>query len=179
MSQGATVYSLSVALADVDRAVYAQLDLRVARHASESAEYFVVRVLAYCLEYADGISFSQGIAAGDEPAVWVKDLTGRVLAWIEVGLPDAERLHRGSKLAERVAVYTHRDPVQLVAQLAGKTIHRAASIPIYALDRRFVSALAACIERRTALDLSVTERHLYVQCADESFATTIAEHRIP
>lgn len=178
MAQGATVHSLTVDLADVDRGVYERLELRVARHPSESADFLVARVLAYCLEYTDGIAFSQGIAAGDEPAVWVRDATGRVIAWIEVGLPDAERLHRGSKLAERAAVYTHRDVAQLLAQLAGKRIHRAEAIPVYALERRFVAGLAGLVERRTSLALSVTERQLYVEIAGRSLETTIVEHRI-
>jgi len=87
MALNATVYTLAVELADVDRGVYESLDLRMAKEPSESADYFLVRLLAYCLEYAEGISFTQGVAAGDEPAVWVHDLTGRLLAWIDVGLP--------------------------------------------------------------------------------------------
>jgi uncharacterized protein YaeQ len=178
MAQGATVYSVSIELADVDRGVYETLDLRVARQASESPEYLATRLLAYCLEYTEGIAFTQGIAAGDEPAIWVRDATGQLTAWIEVGLPDAERLHRGSKLAGRAAVYTHRDAAQLVAQLAGKRIHRAEAIPIYAFDRRFVAELAGLIERRTAIGLSVTERQLYVELGGRSLAGAIAEHRI-
>ncbi|NTU84736.1 MAG: YaeQ family protein, partial [Chloroflexales bacterium] len=138
----------------------------------------LARVLAYCLEYTAGIAFSQGIAAGDEPAIWAHDATGRVTAWIEVGLPDAARLHRGSKLADRAAVYTHRDVAQLRAQLAGKKIHRAEDIPIYALDRRFVAELAGLAERRTALALSVTERQLYAEIAGQSLSAAIVEHRI-
>lgn len=178
MAQGATVHTFTITLADMDRGVYERLELRVARHPSESAEFLLTRVLAYCLEYTDGIAFSQGIAAGDEPAVWVKDATGRVTAWIEVGLPDPERLHRGSKLADRAAIYTHRDVTQLLSQLAPARVHRAEDIPLYALDRRFVAALAGLIERRTELELSVTERHLYVEVAGRSLSTTIAEHRI-
>ena len=123
MALTATIYTLAIELSDVDRGVYESLDLRVAWQPSESAEFMTVRILAYCLEYSEGISLSQGVAAGDEPAIWVRDLTGKPLAWIEVGLPDAEKLHRGSRLAERVAVYTHRDPEQFLAQLAGKKIH--------------------------------------------------------
>jgi uncharacterized protein YaeQ len=178
MAQGATVHSFTVELADMDRGVYERLDLRLARHPSEAVDFLVARVLAYCLEYTDGIAFSQGIAAGDEPAIWVKDATGRVTAWIEVGLPDAERLHRGSKIAGRAAVYTHRDVTQLLAQLAGKKIHRAEAIPVYALERRFVGELADLIERRTTLALSVTERQLYAEIAGHNLASTIGEHRI-
>ena len=179
MALTATVYNINVELADIDRSVYETLDLRVAQQPSETIEYMATRVLAYCLEYCEGIELTQGVAAGDEPAVLVRDLTGRVTAWIEVGLPDAERLHRGSKLAGRVAVYTHREPRQLLSQLSGKKIHRSEEIPIYAFDKRFMDELCPLIEKRTRLSLSVTERQLYVDVAGHTFNSTLAEHQIP
>jgi uncharacterized protein YaeQ len=178
MALTATIYNLMIELADVDRGVYETLDLRMARQPSEATEYMLMRVLAYCLEYTEGVEFTQGVAAGDQPAVLVRDLTGKLTAWIEVGLPDAERLHRGSKLAGRAAVYTHRDVEQLLGQLAGKKIYRAEAIPIYALDRRFVDALAGLIERRTTLSLSVTERQLYISVGERTFSSALVEHRI-
>jgi uncharacterized protein YaeQ len=178
MAQGATVYSLTIDLADMDRGLYEVLELRVARHPSESMEFLVARVLAYCLEYTEGIAFTQGISAGDEPAILVRDATGQVTAWVEVGLPDAERLHRGSKLSGRAVVYTHRDAVQLQTQLAGKKIFRAEEIPIYALDRRFVGGLAERIERRSALSISVTEGQIFVGVGEWSISSTVVEHRI-
>jgi uncharacterized protein YaeQ len=115
MATGATIHTFDVQLADVDRGVYDELGLRVARHPSETDAYMVTRVLAYCLEFEEGIAFSEGLSSTEEPAVVVRDLTGALLAWIEVGAPDAARLHHGSKLAERVAVYTHRDPAKVAA----------------------------------------------------------------
>ena len=114
MAAGATIYNFTVNLADVDRSVYEELTLRVARHPSETDAYMLTRVLAYCLEHEEGIDFTSGIASVDEPAILVKDLTGRVLAWIEVGAPDASRLHFGSKLADRTTLYTHRDPAKVI-----------------------------------------------------------------
>jgi len=178
MALNATIYNLTVELADIDRGVYETLDLRIARQPSEAAEYMLMRLVAYCLEYTEGIAFSQGVAAGDEPAVYVRDLTGQVKAWIEVGLPDAERLHRGSKLAGRAAVYTHRDVDQLLAQYAGKKIHNAADIPIYALHRRFVEEVARLIDRRSTLALSMTDRELYVTIGDRTLSSTLVEHHI-
>ncbi|MGH8445457.1 MAG: YaeQ family protein, partial [Solimonas sp.] len=107
MALTATLYNFTIQLADIDRGVYETFELRVARQPSETAEYMLARVLAYCLEYQEGIVLTEGVAAVDEPAVLVRDLTGRITAWIEIGAPDAERLHRGSKLAGRAAVYTH------------------------------------------------------------------------
>jgi uncharacterized protein YaeQ len=178
MALTATLYQFAVELSDVDRGVYATFDLRMARQPSESAEFMVVRLLAYCLEYADGIAFTQGVAAKDEPAVWIQDRTGKLLAWIEVGLPDAERLHRGSRAAARAAVYTHRDVEQLLKQLAGKKIFRSETIPVVALDRRFVEELAGLLDRRTSLAVTVTEGQLYVTVGSRTLHTSVVTHRI-
>src|ERR1041384_539819 len=102
MALTATLYTLDVQLADVDRGVYETFPLRLARHPSETLDYMLTRTLAFCLEYQDGIAFADGgVSAVDQPAVVVRDPTGRLTAWIEVGAPDAKRLHRGSKLAGR------------------------------------------------------------------------------
>src|SRR5687767_11708414 len=85
----ATLYNFDVELADSDRQVYESLALRVARHPSESEEYLVTRVLAYLLEFTEGIDFSAGISTPDEPAIAVRDLTGAIATWIEIGTPDA------------------------------------------------------------------------------------------
>src|SRR5689334_15960873 len=141
MALTATIYNFDIQLADVDRGVYETLALRVARHPSETEEYLLTRVLAYCLEYAEGIAFSKGLAEPDEPAIAVRDLTGALRVWIDVGAPDAARLHKASKASPRVAVYTHRDPAQIVRQLSGERIHRAESLELYGVDRDFLASL--------------------------------------
>lgn len=178
MALTSTIYNASVELSDIDRGVYESLELRLAMHPSESAEYLATRLLAYCLEYTEGIEFTSGLSNGDEPAVLVRDLTGRITSWIEVGAPDAERLHRASKLAGRVAVYAHRELRVLLGQLEGKKIHRASAIPIYTFGRGFIDALASRLERRVRLSLSVTERHLYLDLDGASLNTVIEEHRL-
>jgi Uncharacterized protein conserved in bacteria len=178
MAQTATVYSLRIDLADMDRGVFETLELRIARQPSETIEYMLVRILAYCLEYQDGITLTEGVAAGDEPAVLVRDLTGRISAWIEVGMPDASRLHRGIKLAGRAAVYTHRDVRKLLAHFSAAKIHKAETIPVYSIDRGFIDDIAAALERRSELSMSITDRELYLTLGDRSFTTTIVQHRI-
>lgn len=178
MALGSTIYNFAVQLADVDRNVYADFELRLARHPSETAAFMLARLLAYCLEYREGITLTDGIAAVDEPAVLVRDLTGQITAWIEVGAPDAQRLHRGSKLAGRSAVYTHRDPAPLLAQLAGEKIYRGTEIPLYSFDRPFMEGVATVLQRRSKLSLSIIERQLYLDVDGRSFTTAIAERRL-
>jgi uncharacterized protein YaeQ len=178
MALSATLYNLETELSDVDRGVYTSFSLRLARHPSETLEYLVTRFLAYCLEYTPGIALTEGVSAVDEPAVLVRDLTGRVTAWIEVGAPDAQRLHRGSKLAGRAAVYTHRSVAQVLGELNGKGIHRAPEIPVYDFGHGFIDGVAAALTRKSAATVSVTERQLYLDLDGRLFHTAIEEHRI-
>ena len=163
MALTATIYNIEIDLADTDRGVYETLALRVACHPSESEDNMLTRVLAYALEYAPGIEFSRGgLSDPDEPAIAVRDLTGRLQAWIDVGMPDAARLHRASKAAPRVAVYMHKDPAQALARLTGERIHRAETIALWVVDRALLAALVARLERRMTFSLTVTDRDLYI-----------------
>lgn len=177
MAAGATIHTFTVTLADVDRGVYEDLSLRVARHPSETDVYMLTRVLAYGLEFEEGIAFTEGISATDEPAIVIRDATGALTGWIEVGAPDAARLHEGSMKAGRVAVYTHRDPAKLVANWDGKRIHRGDQIPVISFDRGFLEAASTGIERRNVLSISVMERHVYLEVNGQTFASDI--HSVP
>jgi uncharacterized protein YaeQ len=135
-------------------------------------------VLAYCLEHAEGIEFSRGLAEPDEPALSVRDLAGNVRVWIEIGAPDAKRLHRATRAAPRVVVYTHKDPVQIVRQLEGSRIHRSESIELYAIEREFLAAVAPHLARRTAFALSVNEGHIYLTIDGVQLTTEVTRHAL-
>jgi uncharacterized protein YaeQ len=174
----ATIYNFDIQLSDVDRNIYETLALRVAQHPSETTEYLVTRVLAYCLEYAEGIAFGKGLAEPDEAAITVRDLTGSLRAWIEVGSPDADRLHKASKASPRVAVYTVKDAAQFVRQLVGNRIHRAESIEIYGIARSIVDGLVARLDRRTGFELAATDRHLYLTIRGETLDGMVERHTL-
>jgi uncharacterized protein YaeQ len=167
LALGATIHHFAVRLSDADRAVYETLELKAARHPSETAEALVARLLAYCLEFTEGIAFSRGLSEPDEPPVLVRDLTGALQAWIEVGVPDAARLHKAAKAAPRVAVYTAR-PDRLRQQLDGERIHRAEALELHAIDRGLLEGLTRRLERRMSFDLSVTGGHVFVSLGSET-----------
>lgn len=162
MALSATVFNFDVELSDIDRHIYESLSLRMARHPSESDEYFVARLLAYLLEFTPGLEFSRGVSEPDEPAIYLRDMTGALQTWIDIGTPDAARLHKASKAASRVAVYVHKDPAQYLRQLEGARIHNAEALELYTIDRPLIAALVARLERRLAFTLSVTEREMYL-----------------
>jgi uncharacterized protein YaeQ len=178
MALTSTVYTFDIALSDVDRGVYEQLNLKAACHPSETPEYFLTRVLAYCLEYREGIAFSKGLSEPDEPAVSIRDLTGALTAWIEIGSPDAARLHLASKACSRVAVYTHKDPRVLLRGYEGQKIHRSDRIEFYTMDRELLAQLTERLDRRMTMTVSVTERQLFIDVDGASVTGIVERHTI-
>lgn len=153
------LHRVEIELSDVDRGVYERLDVRTARHPSESPRFLATRLFAYALSYEEGIAFSKGgVSSTDEPPVSVRDVTGVLRAWIDVGSPSAARLHKATKLAERVALFTCAD----VAYLAREDIHRKGEIAVFSLDPAFIDAIGARIERHVRLEIVRNAGSLYV-----------------
>jgi uncharacterized protein YaeQ len=177
MALGATMYVFNVELADSDRGVYETLEIRAAQHPSETAEYLLTRVLAYCLEYTDGIAFSKGLSDTDEPTVFVRDLTGALQLWVDIGTPDAQRLHRASKAAPRVVIYCHKDAELLALRLAAEKIHRLEALELYAIDRAWLADWVKKLDRRMNFTLTVAERHLYLTVGEETLSCVVT--RLP
>jgi uncharacterized protein YaeQ len=169
----ATIYNFEVELADNDRGSYESLALRVAQHPSESPEYLIARVLAYLLEYREGIEFSRGVSDPEEPTISIRDLTGRITAWIDIGTPDSTRLHKATKVAERVVVYCHKEGTQWLKGLGAAGIHRAGALELYAIDRGFIAALVARLDRRMSFSVSITDRELYLSIGADNLTGTV------
>lgn len=172
------MYTFDVQLADTDRGVYEDYSLRVAQHPSETDAYMLTRLLAYGLEHAEGIAFGGTVSSTEEPAVLVRDLTGLITAWIEVGAPDADRLHYGSRLAERTVVYTHRDPAKVMAPWADKRIHRSSEIRVYSFDQGFIDSAVPLLDRRNTMTMTVTEGTLYLDLNGTTLTTGVHEHEL-
>jgi uncharacterized protein YaeQ len=161
------IHRFEIALADVDRGVYADLDVRVARHPSEDVPYLLTRVLAYALEHKEGLTFSKGLSEADEPALWLRHGDGRVLEWIEVGAPAAERLHRASKHAERVVVYCHRRPDMLQQRCAKERVHKGDQIRVVKVPTALLDALEPKLDRNNKWDLSRHEGLVTIVCGGD------------
>ena len=179
MALSSTVFVFDIDLADSDRGVYESLSLRVARHPSESDEFLVARVLAYRLEYREGIAFSRGgLSDTDDPPIAISDLTGAMQAWVDIGTPSADRLHRASKAAPRVAVYLHKDAPQWLAALSGAKIHRADALELHALDRALIEQLVASLDRRMSFTVSVSGGEVYVSLGDRTIHGQVRRIRV-
>jgi uncharacterized protein YaeQ len=175
----ATVYHVQIELSDVDRGVYESLDLRIARHPSESMAYLLTRTIAYALLHEEGIAFSKGgLSSADEVPLSIRDLQGNLRVWVEIGTPSAERLHKASKASPRVVVFTQHDPRLLLNQAGAGDIHKAEQIEIYALDPRFLEQLGAATDRNARWTLLRNDGVLYVTVGDKTFSSPLTKHAL-
>ena len=180
MALPATLRRFTIALADSDREVYDQLDWRVPQHPSESERYLVARLLARALEHADGVEFSKGgVSDDEEPAIIQRDLTGVLKAWIEVGAPSPDRLHKASKAAPRVVVYAWKNVAQLAADIAERKIHRAEELVIRALPPDLLDQVAATLDRNNTWELAVSGGTIYLTIGGASFEGAVEPIALP
>ncbi|HXS18106.1 MAG TPA: YaeQ family protein [Polyangiaceae bacterium] len=174
MAKTATVYRLTVELSDIDRGLYETLDFRVAQHPSEGLDRVVARILSYALLHEEYLEFGRGISDGDEPDLWSHDLTGRLLHWIDVGTPSADRIHAASKKASNVSIVCHKRPDALAREMAGRRVHNAEAITVLYLEPTFVERLANVLDRTSSWTIVYTDGELNVTVGSESFATSVA-----
>jgi uncharacterized protein YaeQ len=166
MALPSTLYRFDIDLSDVDRGVYAPHTLRLAQHPSETLDFLLTRLLAYLLEWEDGLEFGPGLCVSEAPALSRVEPGGRTRLWIDVGNPSPERIHKASKASDRVLIYTYKDPTLLRRSVEGQRVHRAADIEVVALERAFLDALAARLQRQNAWTVVRTEGVVYVTAGD-------------
>ena len=107
MALKATIFKAELQIADMDRNYYHDHTLTIARHPSETDERMMVRLLAFALHADEALAFGQGLSTDDEPDLWLKDLTGAIECWIDVGLPDEKLIRKACGRSRKVFVYPY------------------------------------------------------------------------
>lgn len=168
------IHRVIIDLSDIDRGCYLRLEATVARHPSETAERLVLRLLAYALCYEESLVFTKGISAGNEPDLWAKLPDGRVRQWVEVGLPDPERLRKTSRHAERVVLVAGGNGLQRWLSQHQPKLASITNLTILTLDPALVNRLAATLERVVEWSVTVTEGVLYLTRGGETLESPVA-----
>lgn len=173
MALTATMRRFAITLADSDRGIYEQLDWRVAQHPSENDRFLVARVLARALEHAEGMEFSKlGVSDDVEPAIVQKNLRGEWQAWIEVGAPTPDRLHKAMKLAPRVVVYAWKNVEALGEAITERAVHKREQLELKSLPADWLDAIAATLDRTNTWDLAVSGGQIYLTIKEALFEGT-------
>jgi uncharacterized protein YaeQ len=175
MALPSTIYKANIQLADIDRGCYETLQATVAQHPSETEERLVARLLAYAIFFEDDLTFTKGLCAADEPDLWVKGGDGRVQFWVEVGLPDSERLVKASRHAERVALLACGRALPSWQQQHLPKLASIANLTVIGIDQPFLAGLVERLERSVAWSITITEGVCYLTIGDETLETAIRE----
>lgn len=174
MALSATMRRFEIELADSDRGVYESFEVRAAQHPSETDRYLVARMLARCLEHGEGVELTRGLAVDDEPAIWQRDLRGDLQAWIEIGAPSPDRLHKASKTGARIAVYGWQR-VDELARAIEERVHRRDALELHELDVKSLDALAARLDRTNRWSVAISGGTVYVTAGTELVEVTVRD----
>lgn len=156
---------IQLTLSDTDRGVYQDLRLTVARHPSETGQRLAARVLAYALWYHERLAFGRGLSDVDEPALWQKSLDGRIEHWIDVGLPDADRVVAGSRRGERSSVLVYGNNRVWAGKIL-PAVEQQRNLSIAVLPQEPLDALASELPRNFDWSVMISDGVLYVSDAD-------------
>ncbi len=168
MAKSASIHRASVNLSNVDRNHYAQFSTTLARHPSETAERMVGRLIAYALSYEEGMTFGRGVSHVEEADVWVKTPDDRVSLWVEVGLPDPERLVKASRHSERVVLYAFGPTLRRWVDQNMDRLQQLENLSVYGLDFDFIKTLAQLTERNMDWVLTLMEGRIFLCTGDRT-----------
>ena len=177
MAIKATIYKASVSISDMDRQLYRDTALTIARHPSETDERMMVRLLAFVLnlpldERHGALELAKDLWDTDEPALWLKDLTGQIIHWIDVGQPDDKRLMKASGRSERVTVYGYSASTPIWWNAVANKITRAAHLAVWQIPAAQSQALAELAQRGMQLQVSVQDGTAWVSDGQRSVEIT-------
>ena len=177
MAIKATIYKANLQIADMDRNVYVDHAVTIARHPSETDERMMIRLLALTLNLpADtdhgGLELAKDLWEADEPALWRKDLTGELKQWIEVGQPDDKRLMKASSRADRVSVYSFSASTPIWWNGIATKITRASNISVWQIEAAQSQALGELAQRGMQLQISVQDGSAYIGDGQRSVEIT-------
>jgi uncharacterized protein YaeQ len=161
MAQKPTIYKANIALNDLDRNYFDSLELTIAQHPSENLERMMVRVLAYCLNAQDRLTFTAGISTPDEPDIQVMSLDDRMLAWIDVGEPSFDRIKKASRLAEKVKIYSFNTKSDIWWQKEQDKFSTL-NVEVYQFDWEQVKQLSTLVERTMTLSMTISEQSVFI-----------------
>ena len=173
MALPSTVFRVNIQLADIDRGVYESIQATVAQHPSETEERLIARLLAMAIFYEPGLMFTKGLSATDEPDLWVIGPDGRAQFWVEVGLPDADRIIKASRHSARVALLACGRTLSNWEQQHFARLERIANLMVVSIDQGFLATLVAQLQRSINWSITISGGILYLTVATDTYEAAL------
>ncbi|MFA7555450.1 MAG: YaeQ family protein [Spongiibacteraceae bacterium] len=169
MALKATIFKAAIQLADMDRNIYQDINITIARHPSETDERMMVRVLAFCLQLDEGLEFTKGLSSDDEPDLWLKNLSGETQLWIDLGQPDEKRIRKACNRARQVVIYSYGgNATKTWWQQNQAKLSRYDNLTVVSLDKEVTQSLAQLAQRNMVLQCTVQDGQIWLSSVDDA-----------
>ncbi|MGB8339466.1 MAG: YaeQ family protein [Burkholderiales bacterium] len=163
MALKSTIFGADVQISDMDRNYYANHALTLAQHPSETDERMMVRLLAFALHAHEHLAFGNGLSTDDEPDLWLKDLTGAIDTWIDVGMPDEKFVRRACGRAKQVFIYAYGGRVvDMWWQGVAAKLAKCDNLSVYDLSTQTTKALAQLAGRNMKLQCTIQDGEVWL-----------------
>lgn len=179
MAQPSTLYRFTIEISNVDRNQYETIEFRVAQHPSESGAYLLSRVLAFVLNFQEGLEFSpQGLGDPETPAIRQSLFNDTINLWIEIGSPNPKKLHKATKTAKLVKVYTYKDPKVLIGELKAQYVHKLETIEIFSIPNKFLEKTELHLARDNKWSIMVMDSIVTINGPGFSESGELTRHKL-
>ncbi len=173
------LYRFTIELSNIDRNLYETLDFRVSQHPSEIESYLLTRTLAYAISYEEGLEFSpQGLADPESPALHKLGRHNSIDLWIEIGNPSSRKLHKATKTAKKVSIYTYKNPEVLLNDIKSNAVHKADELEIFAFNEEFISTLEKNLNKTNRWSLVIQQNQISISIAEQTITTELKQFKI-
>jgi len=163
MALSATIFKASLQISDLDRNIYADHELTLARHPSETDERMMVRLLAFALHADERLQFTRGLCADEEPDLWQKNLRDEIELWIDVGLPDERRIRKACSRSQQVKLYLYGGrSVGPWWQRNADKLQRFTNLEVVELVDEATGGMTALVSRSMQLTCTIQDGELWL-----------------
>ena len=166
MALKSTIFKANLSIADIDHAYYADHQLTLARHPSETDERMMIRLAALALNAhrvqtecgGDAVlAFGAGLSNPDDPDVSMRDFAGQTRLWIEVGQPEDKPLAKACGKAGDVSVYCFHHAAEVWWRGIESKLARLQNLSVFRVPAVASQSLAALAQRSMQLQATIQE----------------------
>ncbi len=173
MAIKATIFKIELSIADMDRNYYAEHQLTIARHPSETDARMMLRILAFMFNASDTLTFTKGLSEVDDPDLWQKNLHDEIELWIELGQPSEQRIKKGCNQAKEMMVYSYANGAfDKWWTKESSSLNRRNNLHVFSVDDAVGAQLAQWVDRQMHIQCTLSEGQAWLTIGEHSISIT-------
>lgn len=174
MSLKATIFKVDLSITDMDRHYYADHQLTIARHPSESDKRMMLRILAFAMHASETLSFTKGLSDVEEPDIWQKDYSDVLEQWIELGQPSEQRIKKGCNQSQQMTVYSyHNGMFENWWQKEKNALMTRKNLSIYTIAESIIESLTLAVSRQMQIQCTIQDGQAWFNFGEETVEVSL------